>query len=165
MKTRTLMIAILVWVTVSAMPGSVFADTYNVPGDADTIQAALDLCVDGDMVIVGDGTWTGVGNKDLNFAGKAIILRSENGPGACIIDCENSDRAFHFQTGDSPASEVDGFTIINGSVAANTSGGGIYCYDSSPTIKNCIISDSRAGRGGGLASVLSPRRRRGCPSG
>jgi len=165
MRTRTLMIAIFVWATVSAMPGSVFAETYNVPGDADTIQAALDLCVDDDvddMVIVGDGIWTGLGNKNLDFAGKTIILRSENGPDGCIIDCENSGRAFYFHTGETSASEVDGFTIINGSVLSNTSGGGIYCYDSSPTIKNCIISDSRAGRGGGLACDYSDAVILGC---
>ncbi len=65
---------------------SAFADTLNVPDDFLTIQAAIDAAVDGCEIVVADGTFTGDGNRDLDFGGKAITLRSANGPAACFID-------------------------------------------------------------------------------
>ena len=38
----------------------------DVPGQYDDIQAAIDACNNGDVVMVGDGTWSGVGNRDLD---------------------------------------------------------------------------------------------------
>ena len=52
----------------------------NAPADFSTIQAALDASWDGDTIIVRDGTYTGAGNRDIDFNGKAVHLRSENGP-------------------------------------------------------------------------------------
>jgi len=56
------------------------AGVIHVPGDSTAIQAAIDGAVDGDTVLVTDGVYTGNGNRDLDFVGKRIILRSENGP-------------------------------------------------------------------------------------
>ena len=65
-----------------------------------TIQAGIDASVNGDAVIVADGTYMGVGNKNLDYGGRLITLQSENGAATCIIDCEAEGRGFHFrQTG------------------------------------------------------------------
>ena len=100
------------------------ADTLYVgPGEAfTTIQAAVDWTVNGDTVVVRDGTYTGGGNRDIDFRGKAITVCSENGPATCIIDCEQLGRAFYFHTGETSSAVVSGFTIRNGSAE---SGGGI----------------------------------------
>ncbi|MEJ2729360.1 MAG: choice-of-anchor Q domain-containing protein [Deltaproteobacteria bacterium] len=114
-----------------------FGATINVPTvDYPTIQAGIDAAADGDTVLVADGTYTGDGNIDLDFKGKAITVTSENGPENTIIDCENNGRGFNFQSGEGQDSVVSGFTITNGKA---TDGGGIYIYDSSPTISKCII--------------------------
>jgi len=85
-----------------------------VPSEYPTIQAAVDACVDGDVVIVADDTYTGPGNTNIKFFGKAITVRSENGPENCIIDCEGSTQSgFYLQYEEGPASIVDGFTVTN----------------------------------------------------
>src|SRR5215470_13608013 len=63
------------------------ADTIRVPADRHNLNAALSSAHDGDTVLVADGVYTGPANRTLDFRGKAITLRSEHGPQACIIDC------------------------------------------------------------------------------
>ena len=122
--------------------------TIHVPGDQPTIQAGIDNASDGDTVLVADGTFTGTGNKNLNYNGKAIVVISENGAEYCIIDCENSGRGFYFNSEEDSTSILEGFKIINGNIGSGY-GGGIYCYDSSPAITNCTISGNTAGSSGG----------------
>jgi hypothetical protein len=115
-------------------------------GDYPTIQAAIDAAMNGDIIIVEDGRYTGFGNKDLDFGGRAITLRSTNGPDLTIIDCENNGRGFYFRTGEGFDSVVDGFTITNGN---GYRGGGIRCYGAGPTINNCIFSNNYGSEYGG----------------
>ena len=128
-----------------------YADIIHVPGDYPTIQAGIDAAWHGDVVLVANGTYTGSGNKDLDFNGKAITVTSENGAENCIIDCENDGRGFYFHSGETEESVVNGFTIRNGSA---NKGGGIFCEDSSPTVQNNNISgnsaDSPGSSGGGI---------------
>ena len=152
MKTRTIFVALLGFL---AMYGPSLADELLVPDEYLTIQAAIDAAVDGDAIIIADGTYTGTGNKNLDFGGRAITVRSENGPESTTIDCQNYDRGFYFQTGEGQDSIVAGFTIINGSTDL---GAGIRCDISSPTIDNCIFkSNTAANTGGGIyAGSSSP---------
>jgi len=61
------------------------------PADFNNIQAAISDANDGDTVLVKDGRYTGTGNRDIDFRGKAITVRSENGPENCIIDCNGTE--------------------------------------------------------------------------
>jgi hypothetical protein len=121
--------------------------TYYVPDDYATIQAALTAVSAGDTVIVRDGTYTGPNNRDLDFGGKDIMLQSENGPATCIIDCQGAGGGFFLWQGETAAATIDGFTIRNGSTGF---GGGIYCLDSSPTIRDCIVESCSAEYGAGI---------------
>ncbi|MHC4864377.1 MAG: S8 family serine peptidase [Planctomycetota bacterium] len=137
-------------------------DILSVPTEVSTIQEAIDVSWEGGTVCVADGTYTGEGNRDIDFRGKMITVRSESGPESCVIDC-NGDanephRGFWFHKGEGPNSVLDGFTITNGyghlypsSDDWISKGGGIYCCDnSSPTIANCKIENNRADWGGGM---------------
>ena len=137
--------------------------TLTVPGDYATIQAAIDAAVDGDIVEIADGTYTGDGNKNLDFGGKAITVRSASGdPATCIIDCEQDGRGFYFHSGEGPDSTVESLTVMNGTAGVGV-GGGVYCGDdSSPTFDNCVFSGNSAGGGGGLGVATGSPVLTGC---
>ncbi len=128
-------------------PGDIY-----VPDERPTIQEAINVSWDSGTVWVADGAYTGNGNRDIDFLGRAITVRSENGPEYCIIDCGatklDKHRGFYFHRGEGDDSVLDGLTIINGYI---NNGGGILCNNnSSPLIVNCIISQNTAAYGGGV---------------
>ena len=127
------------------------AATINVPGNAATIQAGVDLANGGDQVVIANGTWTGAGNRDVIVA-KGVTIRSASGnPALCIVDCQLAARGFRFE-GFSSAAKLESITITNGS--ANGGGGILFTAGVSPTIKNCRILGNRATTtGGGGISV------------
>lgn len=138
MKHAALIIILLlsVIVPVSAI------DIY-VPGDQPTIGEAVMASKDGDVIRVADGTYTGLYNRSIPFMGKAITIRSENGPDNCIIDCEHTGNGFLFFDGETETSILDGFTITNGGI--NTLKAGIEMYGASPIIRNCIVTHCDCG--------------------
>jgi len=116
----------------------------------DTIQAAIDSATDGTTIIVKDGTYTGPGNYDITCKGKVLTIQSENGPAACIVDCQQNGRGFRFDWGEQAATVLDGFTIKNG---RSDRGGAIYCLNASPVIRNCILTGNRATSRGGAVYI------------
>ena len=126
------------------------------PADFNNIQAAIDDSYDGDIIEVQLGTYTGDGNRDVDFEGRTVTVRSTdpNDPqivDGTIIDCEGAGRGFVFCTGEGPRSVIAGLTITNG--YDSFIGGAVRCYNSSsPAISNCVISASTAMTfGGGIA--------------
>ena len=45
-------------------------------GPKRTIQAVIGVAVNGDEVVIAPATYTGAGNRDCDFLGKAITVRS-----------------------------------------------------------------------------------------
>ena len=84
----------------------------HVPGDQSTIQGAIDLAYHGATVLVADGTYSGCGNMDLDFSGKAITVTLENRASGAVIDLRNEGRGFCFHSGESENSRIEGFTIV-----------------------------------------------------
>src|SRR5205807_906878 len=103
------------------------ATTFNVPADKPTIQSAINAASNGDTILVAPGSYSGHGNTDIDFGGKAVTVVSSDGVASTIIDLTGADaahpaRAFRFHASETSASIVRGFTIRNG---FEDSGGGI----------------------------------------
>jgi predicted outer membrane repeat protein len=126
-----------------------------------TIQQAIDDANDYDVIVLTVGTYTGDGNRDIDFLGKAITVRSTdpNNPDivhSTIIDCAGSaaepHRGFiaYWAAGPfPPVCIIDGLTITNG---YGTYGGAIYVYNdyTQLTVRNCFIVQNSADYGGGI---------------
>ncbi|HUW33656.1 MAG TPA: hypothetical protein VM223_18770, partial [Planctomycetota bacterium] len=133
-----------------------------------TVQGAIDAALPGDVVMVRDGIYTGPGNWDIDFRGKAITVTSQNGPQGCTISCGGSaqdpHRGFIFRSGEGEGAVLQGFTITGGRTATGSQGtdacgGGIQCIGASPTITGNVVTGNNAGYGGGgiYLSGGSPR--------
>ncbi|MBN1343640.1 MAG: right-handed parallel beta-helix repeat-containing protein [Phycisphaerae bacterium] len=113
------------------------AGVLRVPSEYATIQAAIDAARQNELIWVADGTYSGDGNHNLTPNGKSIVIRSENGPEACIIDCAGNGCGFAFIADEYHTCTVDGFTVTHARGAAVSFEGA-----SSPTILNCRLVDN-----------------------
>ena len=114
----------------------VFANTINVPGDYATIQGGINASVDGDTVLVAEGTYV----ENINYNGKNISVIGENRE-TTIIDGDSLDTVVKIINGENSSTLLSGFTITNGNTLEQ--GGGIKVGNySSPTILNCKIQNN-----------------------
>jgi len=148
------------FLAVSASAATIYVDAYGT-GDYPTIQAAIDDANEGDEIELLPGRYTGDGNRDIEFRGKILTVRSTNPDDPCVvaatvIDCEGTEiephRGFRFHSGESSDSIIAGLTITNGYGPEETHqggttsvGGAISCFNSSPTITKCVIEDNISG--------------------
>ncbi len=162
---KTSIVTALVLLTAGAVSyGEVIRVDNDGVADFATIQQGIDAAAEGDTVLVAPGIYRGDGNRDIDFAGKAITVRSKDGAQTCIIDCQGSEaephRGFYFHSGEDANSILEGVSIINGYADW---GGGILCDEASPTITGCIVSRNTATvSGGGVSLLRSCSRIYGC---
>ena len=113
----------------------------RVPSEYHTIQEGIDAASDYDTVLVAPGTYTGDGNRDLQFTGAEFVLLSEAGPDSTVIDCEEVSGGVTCNNDQSLATILSGFTITNGLAGF---GGAVHVIESSLTIRNCRLIDNLA---------------------
>jgi hypothetical protein len=158
MSTRSPMIHVA-WLTAAALclasRHGALATQRDVPATYPTIQAAIDASISGDEVVISPGTYTGTGNRDIDFHGKAITVRSTdpndpNGVAATVVNARGATsslhRGFYFHSGESAAAIVSGLTITGG---VATSGGAIFSSMASPTVTRCVLVANTATDKGG----------------
>ncbi len=142
----------------SIHPRLASARTWHVDpagtGDAPTIQAGIDSAAGGDVVLLAPGTYTGPGNRDVDFRGKAVTVASSGGAEGTTIDCEGLGRGFLFASGEGFSSVLSAVRVVNGAHALY--GGAVYCVNASPKIQNSIFLGNHAGiRGGAVCCDTS----------
>ncbi len=122
-----------------------------VPEDQPSIQAGINIANPGDTISVAAGTY----EEWLSFRGKDITVQSRDGAPTTMINGGDADSAVVFAHGESEAAILRGFTITgagNGTEFEGlTMGAGIYIYNASPTIEDCVIHDCHAQMGGGVS--------------
>jgi len=130
-------------------------------GDAPTVQAGIDSSRDGDVVLVGPGTYY----ENINLRGRAIHLVSEAGPEMTILDGSHGDApVIVCKSHEDNDTVIEGFTAQGGSGALindpySKGGGGVWCHFAAPVIRGCIIRRNEAlnlqpfgnARGGGIS--------------
>jgi parallel beta-helix repeat protein len=129
MYVRALPVALALFAAPTA-----FAGTIHVPADQPTIQKAIDVAANGDVVEVAAGTYT----ENIDLLGKRITLRGA-GRGKSIIDGSSGGPTITMDSGENPNTIVTGFSIRGGTGKKSGSkrlGGGVYIANhSSPTIE------------------------------
>ena len=114
-----------------------------VPGDYDSIQAAIKEAKNGDTVIVAPGTYF----ENLNFLGKQITVQSQNPDDIAVVSSTIisglAPATIEFNSGETRTTMLEGFVIQNSEngTAIRISGG------ASPTISKNIISDCESSNG------------------
>lgn len=132
----------------------------KVPQNQPTIQAGIDNAVNGDVVLVSQGTYN---ESTISFDGKAITVMSKDPldpavVAATIVDCGSimNEYVFVFTSEENLSSVLAGFTITGGE---GPGGGGIFCgASSSPTIAYNIITGNSGQHGGGINCFQSSPR-------
>ena len=133
---------------------------------AHTIQAALDVSFNGDLILVTNGTYSSGGLVYDGMSNRVVItnlvtLQSVNGPAVTTIQgardplTTNGPAAVRCLYLKANNSLVSGFTLSGGATQTNNSasGGGVYCSGGStlPVLTNCIITGNSAFMFGGGA--------------
>jgi hypothetical protein len=143
-----------------------------VPDDYPTIQDAVDVCGNGDTIIVRPGTY----HENIVLEDKSVNIVSEKGPTCTVIDGSGWDSVFTYRYSYAVDSKLEGFTITNGyyhegggiyvqqsgslSISNNvitgndaweTAGGGIWCTRSVSKITGNVITENHGTFGGGIS--------------
>ncbi len=130
------------------------ATTYVVKADGSgafpTIQDAVTASADGDTIELADGTFVGDGNRDIDFLGRAVTLRSQSGDaGACVIDCGGSEsdphKAFFLDSGEGQNAVLEGLTITH------AYGSAVLISGTTPTIRECVFEDNHGVNAGAIS--------------
>ena len=114
-------------------------DFYNGYSESPfaTIQHGIDVAAEGDTVFVYDGIYV----ENINFNGKDIVVIGESRENT-IIDGNQDSSVVIFESGETSAAILKGFTLTNG---GNTyAGGGIQINNSSPTLSDLLIENNIA---------------------
>ncbi|HET6201681.1 MAG TPA: right-handed parallel beta-helix repeat-containing protein [Planctomycetota bacterium] len=148
-----------------------------VPSEYPTIQSAINASVNGDTVLVSPGTYS----EHLDFLGKGIVVASEEGPAATIVDGMGLGTVVLMESGEPSSAVLSGFTIRNGNASGMAGticyGGGLFiAVGATPTISNNVITANRACCSGGgiyitdsapvvVGNVITDNNNFGCSGG
>jgi parallel beta-helix repeat protein len=111
--------------------------TIQVPGDAATIQAGINMANSGDTVNIAPGTYT----EQINFDGKSITVQGS--AAGVILQGTQNGPVVTFASGETRSAILQNVTVTGGSPTALPSAGGIFINGASPTIQNSTIENNQ----------------------
>ncbi len=138
---------------VLAMGGLAEARSWQVPGEAPTIAAAIDSAQAGDEVVVACGLYTESGLVMKS----GVSLRSESGDPACVtVDAQQNGRVLDVV--DCVDVSVTGITFTQGIVNISwweNMGGAVRARNSTLTIADCAFTENTCTIGGAVGVYQS----------
>lgn len=106
------------------------------------IWSAIAAATSGDTILVRAGTYTGANNRDINLDGTDVVIASEDGSAATVLDCEYAGSGAIFVNGETAATVLQGFTITH--AQPGVIGNAIYVSGgASPVIRDVVASENR----------------------
>jgi hypothetical protein len=117
---------LMAMIVLPAAIGSALGSTIHLEpdgtGDFPNIQSAVDAAVHGDEILLADGIYEGLGNDQIDFRGKAITVRSQNGnPWNCILRGRDTlgipSTLFLFRNNEGRDSVIRDLMLFEGSTA------------------------------------------------
>ncbi|MBI5385162.1 MAG: right-handed parallel beta-helix repeat-containing protein [Verrucomicrobia bacterium] len=177
MRLRTLLPCLgFLSLVVSAPAGTLYVDAAGTNSAspytswataASNIQAAVDIAVAGDEILVTNGVyqtgaWEVYGMSNRVAVTKPVTVRSVNGPALTQIvgyqvpgttNGAAAVRCVYLTNG----AVLVGFTLTNGATQTsgdtdrNQSGGGVWCDGLSAVVSNCVFTGNSAHNGGGVS--------------
>ncbi len=149
-----LKIIAIILIFIAGAGGTTHTVSQDGTGDFTEIQSAISASTYGDTVLVFPGTYL----ENIDFWGKDIVVMSTEGASQTIIDGNEQGSVVTFSDNETRDAVLSGFSLTNGTGTFDSSdmihrGGGIYIFDASPTIHNCIIENNHImdfGFGGGM---------------
>ena len=161
MKMKTRWNICLVFLIV---PCSVFSQVIMVKqdgtGDTNTIQAGIDLSLDGDTILVWPGIYIEnvvIDTKNVTLGSLTLTTGDSSYIYQTIIDGNMTGSCLKIMDGNTGVN-VCGFTLQNGSGSFHgpINGGGMLLIRSKVEVKNCFIQDNKVtGDGGGINCYYS----------
>ncbi len=130
----------------------------TVDNPFETINHTISVATEGDTILVHSGIYY----ENINYSGKNLFISSMfaftndlNFIDQTIIDGNNIGSVVTFESGESEAATLIGFTITNGfgsgTTNFNATGGGITIKNySHPSISYCYITENISTKGGGV---------------
>jgi parallel beta-helix repeat protein len=168
MLMKRIFFQIIVITILTILPvGVISAKELLVPKQYPSIQAAIDVANDRDIIVISPGIY----QENIDFKGKAIIVSStdpdnEKVVASTIIDGGSKGSVVSFTNGETEDAVLKGLTLTKGGgteiIIDEDSGGnhawlpvkvggGIFIKGSSPSINANIISGNKVGwQGGGI---------------
>jgi parallel beta-helix repeat protein len=160
--SSALVLALLVGLNlVVAASGSLFvsvagAGTACSQSQPCSLQTAVGMAVDGDIIYLASGTYTGTGANVIMIADDITLYGGWDGAPTgpvvrdplthlTILDGQGGRRVVFINAGRSPT--LDGLHLTRGNVADN--GGGLFAAFAHPTVSNSHIYSNTAGFSGG----------------
>ncbi len=122
-------------------------------GPKRTLQAAIDAAGAGGTVLVLPGTYTGVGNVELEFGGRPVVLRASGRQSETVLDGGGVAQVLDVESILDASVVLEGVTLTGG---LNAYAGGFNIESAGLRLRNCVVVGHR-GRGisGGMFADLA----------